>query len=68
MDPFPHELNAAVGYLTVLVIKQAGNGLQGRALAGAVRPEKSHDPFFRNFDGHPFEDKDDLVVPDLESC
>src|SRR3990172_932834 len=65
VDPFPHELNAAVGDFTVFVIEQAGNSLEGSALPRAVRAQKGNNPVLRNFNRNPLEDKDDLVVPDL---
>ena len=52
---------------TVLMLEQAGNGLQGGTLPGPVRPQEGHNPPFRDFNGHALQDQNDLVVFDFNA-
>ena len=66
VDALAHEFDRAVGDLTVLVVEQAGDRLEGGALAGAVGPQQGHDAAFGDLDGNAFDHEDDLVVFDLD--
>ena len=58
-------MDAPCGHLAVFRSKEAGYGLQGRGLAGAVRPKESNDISLRDRHVDALEDKDDVAVNDF---
>src|SRR5947209_10633705 len=66
VDRLRLELDRALRHLTALGPEQPGDRLQGRALAGAVGPEKGDDAPLGDAERHPFQHEDHVVVDHLD--
>ncbi len=65
-DVLPLEGHRSVGHLAALTRQQTGDRLERRGLAGPVRAEQRDDLAFRDCQGEPAQDEDDVVVDDLD--
>ena len=65
-DVLAHELHAAAGDLAALGLEQSADGLQGRALAGAVGAQQRHHPTLWHLDRDALDGEEDVVVDDLD--
>ena len=66
LDALAEELDLPVGDLALLRVEQARDGLEGRALAGAVGPEERDDPPLGHLERQALQDEDHIVVDDLD--
>jgi hypothetical protein len=65
IDPCAEELNAALGDLAALDMQEIRDGLQRRAFASAIGPEKSHNTPLGNDQRHPLQNQNNMVINHL---
>ena len=66
VDPLALEQDRALGHLAALGVKEVGDRLERRRLAGAVGAEQRDDPALRHAERHALQDERDRIVDDLD--
>src|SRR5262245_27033933 len=66
VDPLAPVFDGALGDIAALCSQQVGYGLEGRRLAGTIRPQKSGDAALRDFERDALQYQDDVVIDDLD--